>query len=47
MMSLFDFFRSNKDLKTFFEVFKSRLPVGSSASIILGLFIMALAIATL
>ena len=41
------FFWPSKSWKISFAVFKSRLPVGSSARIISGTLIMALAIATL
>ena len=44
---LFLFFNFIKVLNTIFAFFKSRFPVGSSAKIILGSLIIALAIATL
>ena len=46
IISLFDFFRFFRILKISLAVFKSKLPVGSSARIISGSFIIALAIAT-
>ena len=47
IMSLLGFFWLSKSWKISFAVFKSRLPVGSSARIISGSLIIALAIATL
>ena len=47
IISLLGFFWFSKSLKISFAVFKSKLPVGSSAKIICGSLIMALAIATL
>ena len=44
---LFDFFKLINTLKTFLADAISKLPVGSSANIIFGLLINALAIATL
>ena len=47
MITLFLFFNFNSNLNICFAFFLSKLPVGSSASKILGWFISALAIATL
>ena len=47
IISLLGFFWLSNSLKISFAVFKSRLPVGSSASIISGSLIIARAIATL
>ena len=47
IISLLLFFKPNKILKTFLADIWSRFPVGSSARIIFGLFIKALAIAIL
>ena len=44
---LFDFFKLINTLKTFLADVISKFPVGSSANIIFGLLINALAIATL
>ena len=47
IINLFLFLKFNKVLNTLLAFFKSKFPVGSSAKIIFGLLIIALAIATL